>query len=40
MKGGRIVEIDVPQKLFNDAQHAYTQPLISATPVFAKRLGN
>jgi peptide/nickel transport system ATP-binding protein len=40
MQGGRILEIDLPQKLFNDPQHAYTQALISATPVFEKRLGN
>jgi len=34
MKGGRIVEIDVPQRLFTNPQDAYTRRLIAATPVF------
>lgn len=39
MKDGRIVEMDAPQKLFSDPQHAYTQALIAATPLFADRRG-
>ena len=38
MRSGRIVEIDLPQRLFVDPQHSYTRALIAATPVF--RSGN
>lgn len=37
MKAGRIVEIDVPQRLFTNPQDAYTRALIAATPVFEDR---
>ena len=33
MNGGKIVEIDTTQKIFNQPQHPYTQKLLSAAPL-------
>lgn len=33
MNGGKIVELDVTEKIFNNPQHEYTQTLLSAAPI-------
>jgi len=33
MNGGKIVELDVTEKIFNNPQHPYTQTLLSAAPI-------
>ena len=35
MNGGKIVEIDSTEKIFTQAQHPYTQKLLSAAPLLA-----
>ena len=36
MNSGQIVEIDATEKIFTQAQHPYTQKLLSAAPLLAK----
>ena len=36
MNSGQIVEIDTTEKIFTQAQHPYTQKLLSAAPLLAK----
>lgn len=36
MNSGKIVEIDATEKIFTQAQHPYTQKLLSAAPLLAK----
>ncbi len=37
MNSGKIVEIDTTEKIFTNAQHPYTQKLLSAAPLLAKQ---
>ncbi len=39
MNGGKIVELDVTEKIFNNPQHPYTQSLLSAAPMLIGSLG-
>ena len=36
MNAGKIVEIDITEKIFTQAQHPYTQKLLAAAPLLAK----
>lgn len=35
MNGGKIVELDITERIFNNPQHSYTQTLLSAAPILA-----